>query len=177
MNSRVNLKACDKNLEGFWPYEPANNRKVSVGVRCTGTSRWKVYVQARVKMIKSVAVLNSPVSLGDMLREDHISMQQTDTLSLRATAVDDLTNLLGMTFKKNLRAGTVLSPQHLEIPVSVNRGDIVNILSGSGSIAVRAQGFALADGHLNQLIMVRNSTSRQIVQAAVVKTGTVRIVQ
>ena len=177
LNSRVNLKACDQHLEGFWPYEPANNRKVSVGVRCTGTSRWKVYVQAQLKMIKPVAVLNSPVSKGESLSEDLISMQKTDTLTLRATAVDDLTSLLGMTFKRNLRAGTVLSPQHLKIPVSVKRGDIVNILSGSGSIAVRAQGFALADGHLNQLIKVRNSTSKQIVQATVVKPGTVRIVQ
>lgn len=177
LDSRVTLKLCDQALEGFWPYEPTNTRKVSVGIRCSGTVRWKVYVQAQVKSIRSVAVLNAPVSTGDELNEKIISMQQTDTLALRSAAIDDATELLGMTFKKNLRAGTVLSRGHLEIPISVKRGDIVNIISGSGSIAVRAQGFALSDGHVNELIKVRNSTSKQILQAYVLKAGYVQIVQ
>ncbi len=177
LDSRVNLKHCDQDPEAFWPYEPSNKRKISIGIRCTGAVRWKVFLQAKIKRIQSVAVLNSPVSVGDVLSERIISMQETDTLGLRAAAVDDVTDLLGMTFKKHLRPGAVLSRQHLEIALSVKRGDIVDILSGSGSIAVRAQGISLDDGHLNELIKVRNSTSKQIVQATVIKTGTVQIVQ
>ena len=128
-------------------------------------------------MIQSVAVLASPVSVGDVLSERVISMQDTDTLGLRAAAVEDVSDLLGMTFKKHLRPGTVLSRQHLEIALSVKRGDIVDIWSGSGAITVRAQGISLDDGHLNELIKVRNSASKQIVQATVIKTGTVQIVQ
>ncbi len=177
LDPRIKVKACDERVQAFWPYKPGDQRRITVGVRCDGVVRWKLYFQATMKNIKTVAVLNTHVSSGDILDAGMISMRDIDTLTLRNKSIQDASGVLGMKFKRSLRSGTVISTKHLLIPATIKRGDLVEIISGDGPVQVRAQGYAMDDGQVNELIKIKNSSSNRILQAYVIKTGYVQTVR
>jgi flagella basal body P-ring formation protein FlgA len=49
----------------------------------------------------------------------------------------------------------------------VRRGQQVTLLARSGTVEIRVNATALADGHAEQHIQVQNQNSRQIVEAVV----------
>lgn len=175
LDPRVRLKYCEGEIEAFWPYEPRNLKNVSVGVRCLGATPWKVYLQGKTKRMRTIAVLNTPVDAGQPLEKSMLSMRKLDVLSLRSGGIEDYSTFLGRQFKKSVRAGTPLSTGILAIPKLVHRREFVKIRSGSGGIAVYAEGEALSDGHHGDIIKVRNKTSGKVLQATVIDQGTVRV--
>lgn len=175
LDKRVRLRNCDSSLQAFWPYEPRNFQNVSIGIRCTGSQPWKVYLQAKTRKMKKVAVLNAHVNTGDRLENSMISMRSLDILRLNTGSIVDYTNLIGREFTRNVRAGTPLEKRLLAVPVLVHRNEFVQIESGSGAIKVHAEGEALDDGYQGDTIKVKNNRSGKIVQATVIDRNTVRI--
>jgi flagella basal body P-ring formation protein FlgA len=173
-DKRLAVDRCTQALEPFWPYEPGNRKTVTVGVRCSGESQWKIFLQAELKRMRQVAVLNTPVRAGDVLDSSMTTTKRVNVLDLRSAPIDDVSGFLGMKFRRSLRSGTALAKNLLEIPPMVKRGEYIHILSGAGVVEVEARGYALSDGHMNETIKVRNTDSKKVIQALVVDRGYVR---
>ncbi|OED37927.1 flagella basal body P-ring formation protein FlgA [Chromatiales bacterium (ex Bugula neritina AB1)] len=173
LDPRVKLKQCTGTLEAFWPYEPRNLKNVSIGVRCHGSTPWKVYLQGTTKRMRTIAVLNTPVQSGQTLERSMLSMRKLNILDLNRGGITDASKYLGREFSRSVRADTPLSTKILRVPKLVSRSGFVKILSRSGSITVHAEGEALSDGHEGEEIKVRNKTSGKVVQATVTAPGTV----
>ncbi|MCX5662767.1 MAG: flagella basal body P-ring formation protein FlgA [Planctomycetota bacterium] len=60
----------------------------------------------------------------------------------------------------NLRAGTVVGPQHLRSPTVIRRGDAIVIRCISGGLVVKTVGRAGQDGGVGDVITARNERSR-----------------
>ena len=68
----------------------------------------------------------------------------------------------------------MLVPAALEHPELIERGALVTLVSGGGSVSVRSEGVALEGGRLNQRVRVRSPSGR-VVEGVVEASGEVRV--
>jgi flagella basal body P-ring formation protein FlgA len=68
----------------------------------------------------------------------------------------------------------VLVPAALDRPALVERGGLVTLVSGTGSVAVRSEGVALEPARLGDRIRVRSQSGR-IVEGVVEASGEIRV--
>jgi flagella basal body P-ring formation protein FlgA len=83
--------------------------------------------------------------------------------------------VLGMYAKRPIPEGKALSIHMLQAPHLVRRGQEVILLAKTAGLEVRMKGKALADGAKGDLIQVRNTKSRRIVEGVVTNQGVVRV--
>ena len=89
-----------------------------------------------------------------------------------SSAVTNLNSILGAKVRKDIRAGDVIKQSDLCL---IAKGDIVTIEAVSSNMQIKTQGVALEEGKLNDLISVRNSKSKKVIQGIVVSPNTVRV--
>lgn len=175
IDPRLQLAACDTPLEAFGYGDGGRSGHVTVGVRCTGTTPWTVYLRATVHRYREVAVLRNALARDAAIGAADVDFVRKDIAELRGGYLSDPTQILDSRAKRALPAGTVLAPGLLTAPRLVRRGQEVLIRSGDGVLAVQMSGEALADGEEGQRIRVRNSRSRRIVEGRVVAPGVVEV--
>ena len=81
----------------------------------------------------------------------------------------------GMIAKRNIKAGTPLTPVMLTPPRLIEKGDSVLIQASNDRITVKMPGLAMSNGRQGQQIMVKNVQSNRVVRAKVVAVGIVNV--
>lgn len=175
LDSRLRLNRCARPLEAFLPNGSIGPGNVTVGVRCTGSRPWSLYVPVAVKVMQPVAVLARAKSRGEILERADFIMEERDTVSLRAGHFDDPEALVGMRMRLSLAAGGVVSHRHLERPSLVKRGERVLLISGARGFSVQMHGRALGDAAAGERVRVENTSSSRVVEGRVTPDGKVRI--
>jgi flagella basal body P-ring formation protein FlgA len=175
LDSRLRLVPCTTPLTAV-PQSTGNaNSRVTVGVHCNSGALWTVYVPVTIELEARVLVLQR--NLGRDAHVDKADVQfQTKRVSGSATNfVTDLAALQGRHLKRPLTAGVALTMDALVVDMLIRRGQQVTLLAKSGTIEIRAQGRALADGGLNDRIRVQNVNSLKVVEGVVGDAGTVLV--
>lgn len=175
LDRRLKLTRCQQPLMVFWPPGARQSGHTSIGVRCQGAKPWKVFVQAKIRVMQSITVLKHAVVRGDVLKRDMLQSVLKDTSRLGNQYISDGESLLGYRFKMPVGQGRVLRSNMLEMPKMIHRGETVKIISGKGVIKVHMMGEALSDGGMGKIIRVRNKSSRRIIEGEIVSKGTVRV--
>ncbi|GLK90257.1 hypothetical protein GCM10017655_33190 [Pseudomonas turukhanskensis] len=81
--------------------------------------------------------------------------------------------VVGLSAKRRVREGQMLSPALLTGAVLVKRGQQVEIRATQDGIQARAVGEALANGQLGDVIRVKNLGSEKTIDAKVIEPGVV----
>ncbi|MBI2382565.1 MAG: flagellar basal body P-ring formation protein FlgA [Gammaproteobacteria bacterium] len=142
---------------------------------CTGPSPWKLYVPVRVLAYAEVLVVARPLPRGHALSADSVRAERRELGSLPLGYFTDLAAAQGMTLRRALAPGMVLSPGDVQAAAMVSRGQQVTLLVRGEAMEIRAQGKALAEGALNQRIPVQNLSSRRVVEGVVRSAGVVEV--
>ncbi len=175
LDNRLKLIKCDSALIAFWPAGTRTSGNVSVGVSCSGSKPWKIFVAAYIGVIKEISVLKQPVNRGMTLTREMITTTAKDISRLNGQYVTDITPLLGYRFKSSVGQGKTITPRMLEASKMVRRGESVTLLAEAGGIQVKTNGKALGDGEQGKIIRVRNNKSKRVVEGEVVARGIVKI--
>lgn len=175
LDARLRLAACDRPLQGFLPPGGKLSGNTSVGVECSGTQPWKLYVQAYVGVFRTVAVASGYLGAGTVLGAENVRMEERDVTASGYGYLTDSEQLQGMIVKQPLQDGRVIPPQAVARAKLIRRGESVVILSRSGGIEVRMEGSALMDGTEGDRIKVRNSKSRRVIEGRVEAPGLVMV--
>ncbi len=146
---------------------------MTVGVRCNGRSPWKIYVSARVRLFRPVAVLTRPLPKDAPIQASDVELRETDISTLTRGFFTRLADLSGMTTKRPLNSGEVLSANNLQAPKAVGKGNRVLIRARGGALDVVMMGEAMRDGGIGERIPVRNLSSGRIVEAMIQAPGEV----
>ena len=173
LDRRLRLARCDAPLEGYLPPGGQLTGNTSVGVRCTGTQPWKLYVPARVAVIEKVVVSRGFLARGTVLGREHIVVAEREVTGAGHGYIKDPREALGMVLRQPVQDGLVVTPAMLTRQTLVRRGDEVLILSQGGAFEVRMKGSALGDGAEGDRIRVKNLNSRRIVEGRIAADGTV----
>ncbi|MDY3107972.1 MAG: flagellar basal body P-ring formation chaperone FlgA, partial [Succinivibrio sp.] len=107
-----------------------------------------------------------------ILTSNLLSKQYVNEGLNTSSAVTNLNSILGAKVRKDIRAGDVIKQSDLCL---IAKGDIVTIEAVSANMQIKTQGVALEEGKLNDLISVRNSKSKKVIQGIVVSPNTVRV--
>lgn len=175
LDRRLRLARCDRPLEGYLPSAGSLTGNISVGVRCTGSHPWKIFVPARVALIETVVVSRGFLARGTVLGEDHIMLAEREITAPGHGYIKDIDQALGRVLRQPVRDGLVINPAMLDRPRLVRRGDEVLIVSEGGAFEVRMKGSALSDGAEGDRIQVRNGSSRRVVEGRVASDGTIMV--
>lgn len=142
---------------------------------CEAPSAWTVYVRVKVSDLRPVLTLARSAQRGEALDEALLVIQERDVASLPFGYFCSPADLAGLQLRRPAAAGSVLTPDLVEAPRLIRRGDLVNLVGRSGAVEVRSQGKALRDGGRGERIPVENSSSRRVVEGRVTAGGEVEI--
>lgn len=173
LDRRLRLVPCDGALEAFLPAGGTVMGNTSVGVRCTGSAAWKIYVQAQVSVVQRVVVSRGFIPRGTVLTREHLMLAERELSAGSQGYIKNIDAALGHLLKHPIREGLVVTPAMIERPALVRRGDEVTILSRGGTFEVRMKGSALANGAEGDRVRVRNLNSSRVIEGIVSADGMV----
>lgn len=175
LDPRLRLAECDQELSATLesPAQPVG--RVTVRVRCDGSSPWTVFVPAQVRIFREVLVSTRPLQRSQTIGEDDVSLVERDIGPLGKGYLTEPEQASGRKLTRAILQDQVLTPALLELAELVRKGDHVTIRAQSGKVTVHMSGEALSAGSEGQQVRVRNLTSRRIVKAQVVGPGIVEV--
>jgi flagella basal body P-ring formation protein FlgA len=175
LDSRLRLAACPAALEVFLPSGNNIGSRVTTGVRCNQGTPWTIYLPVTIEAEVPALVLNKALA-----RSNAVSGLDVETRVQRVPGVgtDNLTSvseLSGKRLKRDLSAGTALSPGMFEPEMLIRRGQQVTVIAMVAGIEVRTQAVALSDGSASSRIRVKNLNSAKVVEGMVDSNSVVRV--
>ena len=175
LDPRLRLPTCDKPLAISQESQGEPIGRVTLGVRCSGSSPWRIFIPAEVRLYRDVVVMRRPMARKSKLAADDLSLREEDVSQLRQTYLTDISQATGQTLKRGVASGDILTSNLLQPSSLIKRGDRVVIVARSGDFFVKMQGEALSDGAKGQQIRIRNITSDRVIRARVVGPSEVEV--
>lgn len=175
VDDRLRMPRCSKPLQAFAPPGARPGNAMTIGVRCTGTQRWQLYVPLRLTLRDTVLVAARPLRRGEQLSAADVRSEERDVSNMTHGYLTNVSELTGLRVGRAVGPGTTLTPGVLAAPELVSRGDTVTVVGRTGGIEVRMTALALENGAKHQRIRVRNRSSGKSVEAVVTARGTVEV--
>lgn len=140
-----------------------------------GSPYWNQHIAIQLHVLQPVVVLTKPLRNKELVANSHLRISTLDIGELNKGFFNTVQDVSGLQAKRSLPPGTVLSPDMLEQPVLIKRGEKVTIRLSRPGIQVEMDGQAMAQGRAGDRIRVRNLQSKKIISAIVVARGLVQV--
>lgn len=167
LDPRLQLPLCDVELNAFLRPGTKVSSKTAVGVRCSGSRPWKVYVPVEVVVMDAVLVTRKMLPRGHILTAEDVITEKRNVSRLIRGYLARPEDLIGQRLKHQVMGGKVISPSMLAADMVIKRGQSVTLLLRSNGLHITMAGKALMDGAVNQRIKVENTASQRIVEGLV----------
>ena len=115
----------------------------------------EVYVPARA------------LSTGEIITEGDLQTITVPERDLSSNAVVDLKSLVGMEVKRTLREGSIIRKNAIAAPLLVRKKELITLTVETNQMRLTAQGQAMDDGAMGDVIRVMNLTSKKVISAVV----------
>ena len=134
-------------------------------------------VRGRIERLVNVPTPRVGIARGASIAPsdlDQIEMKSTD---VRGDIVLNADQIVGRAARQNLAPGRLIRMSDTEVPISVKRGQKVNIVYKVGRLELTALGRAMEDGRVGDMIRVTNGDSNKPLQGTVLASNQVEIDQ
>lgn len=175
LDSRLKLAQCDTPLEAYLPQAGQFIGKLSVGVRCPGSQPWSIYVPSEVSVFEQVLAASRPILRGQTVDAADVQLVRQKISPRNQAYFNNKTDILNKVASRNIPMGRAFTPQLVQAPRLVHRGEEVILIAETSNLTVRMVGKALSDGIKGEVIQVRNSASKRVIEGIVMKPGIVRV--
>lgn len=175
LDSRLRLAQCDTPLEAFQPAGSRALGNTTVGVRCSGSTTWTLYVPVSVRLFGDVVVAARPLSRDRLLSGEDLKLAKRDLAQLNTGYYSSINQLTGKQARRNIAVDTAISSSLVKEPLAIRRGQRVNLVANAGGIEVRMTGEAMSDGTAGERIKVRNLSSKRIIDGTVKSATTILV--
>ncbi len=142
-------------------------------IEVDGVMQRTILVRADVDAYVEVLTVATDILRGKPIRLSDLEIQKQALSKVPSGALTSPEEAVGMISRRTLFPGMLLTNRNVEAPVVVRRNQIVPVLLQSGSLTVQAQGRALANGRVGDLINCANLNSREEYQGIVRQDGVV----
>jgi flagella basal body P-ring formation protein FlgA len=149
--------------------------RLNVRVTCNTGNGWSVYVPVDLVIHRTVVVAARQLPRDAMISASDLQLIERDVAPLNGQFLTTVDEAVGLSARRPVTAGAVLSRDQLLQPLLIRRGDAVTIRAESGGLNVNMPGVAMTDGRRGESIRVRNSNSARMVDAQVVDAGVVSV--
>ncbi|MFH1449708.1 MAG: flagellar basal body P-ring formation chaperone FlgA [bacterium] len=157
------------------PTHLVGNIYVPVRIDVSGAKYKVIKIGVKVRRFSKVVVANKNLELGHILDQADIRLALRETTFLSYDVARDLDLALNKRLTQRVDEGKALCERWIEVLPLVKRGEEVEILSKMDNILIKTKGLAREDGKLEELIKVRNISSKKEVLAKVIEKNIVII--
>ncbi|WP_214660545.1 flagellar basal body P-ring formation chaperone FlgA [sulfur-oxidizing endosymbiont of Gigantopelta aegis] len=175
IDARIRFKQCSEALEASSGQTKEIAKSWTVGVRCYGETPWSIYISVKAKLSRKMIVSKTTITRGELITNDKILLVEQEINHRNQKHFSDPKNVVGREARRSIRPNRVITSNLLQEPVLVHRRETVIIYAKSSKLQISMKGTALKNGRYNEMIKVRNSSSRKIIDALVIDRGIVAI--
>lgn len=174
-DSRLVLAECDSSLDVSFSGDPWKSEQPAMMIVCSGQRPWRMYLGATVSIRGPALVASRPLARGERVQADMVEQQSVVINASRRGIISETQSVIGMEIRRSVNSGSIITPDLLQAPDAVERGDHVMITASNGSFTVRSRGKALANAAVGEQVLVENLQSSRTVKGRVTAPGQVRI--
>ncbi len=175
LDSRLRMPMCDKELTASLESPAKPLGRVTVKVRCEGSSPWTVFVPAQVRLFRDVVTATRPLRRAGIVEPDDVTLRERDVSLIGQGYFTSVDQAIGQRLTRPMVTDQVITLVHLEQAEVIRKGDQVVITARSGTLSVRMPGEALSNGGMAEQIRVKNLNSRRVIKAQVTAPGQVEV--
>lgn len=175
LDPRLKAPLCDQAWEFSFTREPMKQANTTLLATCQGDRPSKLYVRVQFDVYAPAIVSNRLIAKGQLITASDLKVTEQLINKGHHDVYRDLSQVVGMIAKRNIRPERTISPNLLQPPRLINRGDQVMIIATNAHISIRMKGEALRHGVLGAQIPVRNLQSDKVIRARVKQRGVVEV--
>ena len=144
-----------------------NHFTALVEVPADAPNATRIRVSGRVVRTVEIPVLAHPVSSGAVIGARDVTWVKMRQDAVRRDVITTLDQLIGLTPRQTLRSGEMVSTSEVQRPVAVARGALVTMVLRYGAMSLTAQGRAIEQGSVGDVIHVTNTHSNLSVEGRI----------
>lgn len=175
VDNRIALASCSSPLDVEFTGDPWTSEHPSIQLACGGERPWRMFVTTTVSISGPALVAARPFGRGERVTGSMLETRSVVVNASKRGIMTDADLVEGMVVRRPVNAGSVLTPDLLDAPDAVTRGDHVIISARSGSFSVRSRGKALGNASVGEQVLVKNLSSSRTVRATVTSPGHVEV--
>lgn len=157
-------------------FNPQGNQfSAIVEVPADGTSFQRMQVTGAIYEVVEVPVLARNIQRGEVIRTRDLDFVKLRRKAIGRNTIIDSRQIVGKTPRRYLQIGKPIRAADVQMPVLVAKGKLVTLTLNNRSMQITAQGKALEDGAMGEVVRVTNTRSRKTVQGVVVAPNRVAI--
>lgn len=167
------LKECDNPviIEMQWP-----GQTHFVATFKTDSSNTPIVIKGSATEIISLPVAKKDLTHNHIIVEDDLEWKAVPITRITDITLRKQEDIIGNTIKNtNIKAGTPILKTYLKAPVSVHKGDVIQLKIDTPTLEISLRAKATSDGAIGETIQVMNLESKKIVDAVVVDAQTATI--
>jgi flagella basal body P-ring formation protein FlgA len=161
----ITIQENDFDLQVLDPVRPRVCGSIALSLAALENDRMlvRIPVSLKVRAFGKVAVMNKEVRQGELLSPEDFSLIEREITRKSSNPVRTAEEAAYKKLKRNVKAGQILTLDHLEIPPLIERGDEITLIVQYKGIRVSCPGKAWEKGRLGDRIMVRNQYGKNLV--------------
>ena len=140
-----------------------------------GTPLVRATVTGRAMAMVELPVLRRRLTAGDVIARNDIDWIRVRADRIGRATVSESDKLVGMSPRRPIRPGEPVQSGDLQAPVVVAKSSLVTIRLQTDRMILTAQGRALENGAMGDVIRVANTQSSQVIHAAITGPGIVQV--
>src|SRR5690606_34180311 len=111
------------------------------------------------------------LSSGDVIQPEDVVWAPVQAHQAPAGAPQDAADVIGLSARRALRAGSPVQSRDLTAPQVIARGDMVQVAYVAGAVSLTVTGRATRDAALGEAVIVTNTESGRAIDAVAVGPG------
>ena len=175
IDSRIHFKQCSQALETSSSMKKNIAKSWTVGVRCYGDIQWSIYIPVKTILTRKMVVSKTTITRGEMITADKILLVEKEISRQTQKHFSDPKNITGREARRTIRPDRVIKSSMLQEALLVRKREPVLIYAKNQKLKISMKGTALKSGRYNEIIPVRNNSSKKIIDAVVIQRGVVAV--
>lgn len=149
--------------------------RLNVIISVNGIVKNRVQLVAWVDVFESVVCASRDLKRKEIIKKGDVYLERKNISHLRADIIGELSKVIGLMIKHNVKADTCLKGWMLKKSPIVKKGDMVTILAESDGLKVTVPGKVLDKGYSGEIIRVQNAMTKKRLYARVINNLTVKV--
>lgn len=175
LDTRLKLQACSELLHIEFSNRQKTYGSTSLNISCKQLPEWRIHLPVKIDVYDDVLVTRQPFSRGQKIGSNMFKYEKRNIALLNQGYFTQSGDMKNMEAKRNLKRDSVLTPINIRPSEMVKSGQKVTLILNYKGISIKTSGQALQSARMGQLVKVRNSQSRKIVEGIVSGQGQVKV--
>ena len=175
VDSRLRFRQCSQPLETQSSINKNITRNWTISIRCNDKASWSLYLPVKAELTRKMLVSKTTITRGELITADKVKLVSQEISQKNRKHFSSISDVIGREARKTIRPDQVLNSTMLQKAYLVRKKESVMIYAQNSRLRISMQGTALKNGRHNEMIPIRNNSSKKIIEALVVDRGVVAI--